>query len=455
MAQSVTELVTRLRQTVEMGVGEQSVAGEIGSCKVASSGHIYFTLKDAQSQLQCALYSFRARMLRLRLREGMQVELRGKATVWEGRGSLQFIVESVREAGVGTLQQRFEALKQRLQQEGLFSPERKRPLPEFPQSVGLITSATGAVIQDMRHRLEQRAPWMQVYLLPVQVQGKGAEHGIARALHCLGHAAEYGLPQPEYIILARGGGSLEDLWCFNEEVVARAIAACPLPVVSAIGHETDFTIADFVADLRAPTPTAAIELSTPDAAELQSQLQATEQHIRRQLQRALQWAGMRLQILEQSRLRSPMELLAPYGQQLDVLHEDIFRSSRERMLREGNRLSLLEARLSSRAVQERLGTAAQKLRHTEQHLLSLCRNRLVSATARLDALAAHTTAAHPQRALERGFALVGDGNGSLLRSTDSLHEGDALDITLASGRLSARITRILPAHADSDSDTNY
>ena len=206
MPLSVTELVCRLKHAVEINVGEQSVAGEIGSCKAASSGHIYFTLKDASCQLQCALYAFRARALRVRLREGMQVELRGKATVWEGRGSLQFIVDSVKEAGVGTLQQQFEALKSRLAAEGLFDSARKRQIPRFPQSVALVTSATGAVIQDMRHRLEQRAPWITTYLYPVQVQGKGAESGIAHALEQLGHPSRHNLPQVDYIIIARGGG---------------------------------------------------------------------------------------------------------------------------------------------------------------------------------------------------------------------------------------------------------
>lgn len=439
MPLSVTELVCRLKQTVEVNVGEQCVVGEIGSCKPASSGHIYFTLKDAHCQLQCALYAFRARSLRIRLREGMQVELHGKATVWEGRGSLQFIVDSVREAGLGTLQQQFEALKARLAAEGLFDSARKRRVSRFPQSVALVTSATGAVIQDMRHRLEQRAPWIRTYLYPVQVQGKGAELGIARALEQLGHPVRSGMPAVDYIIIARGGGSLEDLWCFNEEVLARAIAACPIPVVSAVGHETDFTIADFVADLRAPTPTAAIELTTPDAAELRAWLAGTAQHLRQQVNRGLQLAHLRLKVVQQSRLGTPQELLAPYQQRLDSLAEDLHTAVQQRLQRERNRLNMCTARLSAGNVLRSIRNAATRLEHQHTLLLTALHNRLATRRARLENLAARLTAASPQNALDRGFALVSTADGRLARDAAALHPGDVLRIRLARGETRATV----------------
>ena len=439
MALSVTELVCRLKQTVEVNVGEQSVVGEIGSCKAASSGHIYFTLKDAHCQLQCALYAFRARSLRLRLREGMQVELRGKATVWEGRGSLQFIVDSVKEAGIGTLQQQFEALKARLAAEGLFEPARKRPIPRFPQSVALVTSATGAVIQDMRHRLEQRAPWIRTYLYPVQVQGKGAELGIAHALEQLGNPTRSGLPQVDYIVIARGGGSLEDLWCFNEEVLARAIAACPIPVVSAVGHETDFTRADFVADLRAPTPTAAIELTTPDAAELRTWLASTAQHLRRQVTRGLQIAHLRLKVAQQSRLSTPQELLAPYQQRLDTLADELRNALQHRLQRERNRLNVCSARLSAGNVLRTIRSNATQLEHRHTLLLTTLHNRLAAHRARLETLSARLTAASPQNALDRGFALVSTADGRLARDAAALHPGDELRIRLSHGETRATV----------------
>ncbi len=439
---SVTELVARLRRAVEVEVGEQRVQGEIGSCKMAGSGHIYFTLKDEASQLQCVLYRFQANSCRVRLREGLQVELAGRATVWEGRGSLQFIVSRVQEAGMGSLQQRFEALKRKLEAEGLFSPARKRPLPAFPQAVGLITSATGAVIEDMRHRLSERAPWMQAYLLPVQVQGKGAEHGIARAIHLWGDAEANGLPRVDYLIVARGGGSMEDLWCFNEEVVARAIAESPLPVVSAVGHETDFTIADFVADLRAPTPTAAIELTTPDATALDTWLQQTGLDLRRRLTRALELAQLRLRAATQGKLSRPAEALAPFVQRLDVLEEELTRAAHNKLEHARHQLEMAAARLSTRSLHSALDAAGERLSATHRHLLQTARTRLLSHTARMDTLEAGIRAADPQHALERGFALVSGADGRLIHSTASLHVGDALSLRFASGSAEATITSL-------------
>ena len=443
MPQSVTELVTRLKHAVEIQVGEQSVIGEIGSCKAAASGHIYFTLKDAHSQLQCTMYAFRARSLRVRLREGMLVELYGKATVWEGRGALQFIVERVKEAGQGTLQQQFEALKQRLLAEGLFDTARKRRLPRFPQSVALITSPTGAVIQDMRHRLQQRAPWMQVYLYPVQVQGKGAEYGLAQAIRKLGQPEKNGLPRTDYLILARGGGSPEDLWCFNEEVLARAIAACPIPVVSAVGHETDFTIADFVADLRAPTPTAAIELTTPDAAELLARLADTEHRLKQRLMQSLQMARLRLKSAAQGKLSRPAEILAPFQQKLDTLADELGLAARQRLRQAHEKLNTAEAHLSPRMVQRALSVTDKRLTAAHQALLRSLAARLQHAHAKLDTLEARLTAASPQHALDRGFALVRTPAGKLACNAAELSPGDELSIRLAKGEVSATVSRII------------
>lgn len=439
MAQSVTELLARLKWAVEAEVGEQSVVGEIGSCKIAGSGHVYFTLKDATAQLQCVLYRYQAAACRVRLREGLQVELVGKATVWEGRGSLQFIVNRVKEAGTGSLQQQFEALKRKLEAEGLFAAARKRPLPAFPQSVGLITSATGAVIQDMRHRLEQRAPWMQAYLLPVQVQGKGAEHGIAHAINRWSAPEENKLPRVDYIIVARGGGSMEDLWCFNEEVVARAIAACSVPVISAVGHETDFTIADFVADLRAPTPTAAIELSTPDAASISAYLDHTHRQLHRRLGSALESARLRLRLAEQSKLRAPQETLAPFAQRLDELEEDLRFSCRQRLDALRTTLHIYAANISPRALLSDMAAAHQQLATQEKLILSAAGAALDRKKAALQEKEAAITAASPQNALNRGFALVRRPDGKLARHAADLSPGTELHIRLAEGEIKAQV----------------
>ena len=436
---SVTALMAKLRRAVEAEVGEQRVVGEIGSCKVASSGHIYFTLKDATAQLSCVLYRFQVANCRVALHEGLQVELHGRATVWEGRGSLQFIVSRVKEAGMGSLQQRFEQLKQQLASEGLFDQERKRPLPRFPRSVGLITSATGAVIQDMRHRLSQRAPWVQAYLLPVQVQGKGAEQGLARAVQMWGQQ-QGGLPAVDYIIIARGGGSLEDLWCFNEEVLARAIAACPIPVVSAVGHETDFTIADFVADLRAPTPTAAIELTTPDSATLDEWLDATALGMKRRLIRAVETARLRLRAVENGYLRRPLELLAPHARKLDALEDELRSACTSRLREEAARLSVLEARLAPGRVREAITRAGSELEATRRHMTASFTARLQQLRSGLQVWQERISAASPQNALKRGFALAKLPNGKLARSAAEVPLGTELELALSEGSLRARVT---------------
>lgn len=444
MPLSVTALITLLKRVVETDVGEQQVTGEIGSCKVAASGHIYFTLKDATAQLQCVLYRYQAIHCRARLREGLQVELSGRATVWEGRGSLQFIVSSVQEAGMGSLQQQFEALKNKLKAEGLFDFSRKKPLPPFPQRVGLITSAAGAVIQDMRHRLQARAPWMQAYLYPVQVQGKGAEYGLAEAIRRWNAPLENDLPEVDYLIIARGGGSLEDLWCFNEEVLARAIAASRLPIVSAIGHETDFTIADFAADLRAPTPTAAIELTTPDKAALEASLHQTGLRLRQQLARALETARLRLQLITQGTLGNPLQALAPFAQQLDEQEETLRHVCRQHTSRAAQRLELLGARLSTRTLHTSLATARLRLDNARQRLAATAKAQLAAKRSGLDARAAHLAAASPQNALDRGFALVRTPQGRLARKAAQLPPGTPLHITLSQGSVEAEVTSHTP-----------
>lgn len=440
--QSVSSLLNRLKMAVERTVGEQSVLGEIGSCKAAGSGHVYFTLKDDKAQLQCVLYRYQAASCRVQLREGMAVELRGRATVWEGRGSLQFVVSSVKLAGQGSLQQQFEALKNKLAGEGLFSPERKKAIPAWPSSVGLITSATGAVIEDMRHRLENRAPWMAAYLLPVQVQGIGAEFGIARAIEAWSQPQlrqRYNLPEVDYLIVARGGGSMEDLWCFNEEVLARAIADCPLPIISAVGHETDFTIADFVADMRAPTPTAAIELSTPDGAALDEWFQQCGVDMRRRLARELEHARLRLRVAEQSRLRSPQEMMAPYEQRLDELEQGFTQCYQMRLQSAQHQLELMAARLSTRSTLQRLHERQEQLGHLEAQLRLKVENRWQQEQSKLDTLAAQLRASSPQNALNRGFALVQGADGQLLRDAKEMNQGDTLRISLAQGSIISEV----------------
>ena len=435
---SVSQLLAHLKRAVEVEVGEKSVQGEIGSCKTASSGHVYFTLKDEHAQLACVMYRYQAASCRVMLREGLRVEISGKATVWEGRGSLQFVVERVQEAGIGSLQQQFEELKRKLEAEGLFDEGRKRPIPPYPQTVGLITSPTGAVIQDMRHRLEQRAPWMQAYLLPVQVQGKGAEVGLARAVRMWSEPEKYDLPKVDYIVLARGGGSLEDLWCFNEELLARAIATSKIPIVSAVGHETDFTIADFVADLRAPTPTAAIELTTPDAATLEAFLDTSAQTMLKLVRRALDSSVLRLRAIESGKLRRPMELLAMHSQRIDLLEDELHNRCRSFLNSAHHLLSLHEARLQPGRLHVELARGRSLMESAQQAVLLRARSHLSRLSSNLQVLEQKIRAASPQNALQRGFALVRSDSGSLLLRAQDAPPGTRLHISLAQGELTAR-----------------
>ncbi len=280
---TVAQLTQQIRLLLEEQVGEVWVEGEISNHRLHSSGHQYFTLKDERSQIQCVLFRGSGARLGQPLRDGVQVQIFGEVTVYEQRGNYQIIVQLVQPKGVGSLQARFEALKRKLAEEGLFDEEWKKPIPRFPRVVALVTSPTGAAIRDMLNILTRRAPWLRLLVFPVRVQGQGGEAEIARAVELLNRAEEIGLPRPDTIVVGRGGGSLEDLWNFNEEIVARAIYESEIPVISAVGHEIDFTIADFVADLRAPTPSAAAELLAPDGAELRRHLDAMQRSLSQRL----------------------------------------------------------------------------------------------------------------------------------------------------------------------------
>lgn len=441
MAISVSELVASLRRAVETGVGEQAVEGEIGSYKVAASGHIYLTIKDRHAQIDGVMYRHQAAMCRVALREGMLIEARGKATVYEGRGRLQFLISQVREAGIGELQARFEELKRKLAQEGLFDAARKRPFPRFPRSVGIVTSASGAVIEDMRHAFERRAPWVKVYLLPVQVQGNGAERGIAAAVRAWSEPEQHGLPAVDYVIVGRGGGSLEDLWCFNEEIVARAIADCSVPVVSAVGHETDFTIADFAADLRAPTPTAAVELCTPDGPALAAWLDETGAQCGRRLAQAFDYAGMKLELAYRGVWKSPAELLSPYAQELDEAQDALSERVAERFEVSARKLDSLDMQLRLKHPREALAGIASRLVQADERLRHAWDRRMREDRSLIDVIEGRLRAAGPEETLRRGYALVRTAHGRLLRSESQVQEGELLDIRVADGSVKARVRR--------------
>ncbi|NBV84830.1 MAG: exodeoxyribonuclease VII large subunit, partial [Verrucomicrobia bacterium] len=337
---SVSELTANVRRTLENAFGQVCVEGEVSNHRMQASGHQYFTLKDAKSQLACVWFGGRFASGRsIPLADGMAVQIRGLLTVFEAQGKYQVNVQSAQAAGAGLLQAKFEALKRRLQEEGLFDRARKRQLPFCPATVALVTSPTGAVVQDMLSVLGRRAPWVRVLVFPVRVQGQGAAGEIAEAIRFLDAQSGVSLPHIDVMIVGRGGGSAEDLWCFNEETVARAIFQSGVPVVSAVGHETDFTIADFVADLRAPTPSAAAETVVPDGAALLQRVRMQSERCQFLLHNCIARLKTRLDYLGRSALfREPRARLAELAQRVDATTEALQRTARERVQRLARRV---------------------------------------------------------------------------------------------------------------------
>ncbi|NTV53335.1 MAG: exodeoxyribonuclease VII large subunit [Candidatus Firestonebacteria bacterium] len=392
---TVTDLVTRAREVLEGMFARVWVQGEISNFKKHSSGHCYFTLKDATGQLRCAMFKMANRGLKFKVADGLQVVAGGRLSVYTARGDFQMIAETLEPAGVGALQLAFEQLKAKLAAEGLFDAARKRPLPEFPQRIAVVTSATGAAIQDILNVTGRRSPLADISLYPVRVQGAGAAEEIARALDRLNAVGGW-----DVIICGRGGGSLEDLWAFNEEVVARAIAASRIPVISAVGHEIDYTIADFVADVRAETPTAAAEMVVQDRRELLGRVQSLSRVLANALAEQLRSGRQRLDRLMRSAvLQQPRRVFEPLAQRLDDLRT---------------------------ALQQQLS-----------HRLNLGNERLRGLAGALEALS-------PLKVMGRGYSLVYRlPAGELVREAKRLKIGDELRIRLAQGEVLSRVEKIV------------
>jgi exodeoxyribonuclease VII large subunit len=436
----VSELVAQARAFVEQVFADVWVEGEISNCRSAPSGHIYFTLKDAEAQLPVVLFRRQALLLRFRPEDGLHVLVRGRVSVYEQRGQMQLVAETLEPVGAGSLQLAFEQLRERLKAEGLFDAASKRPLPRFPRTAAIVTSPTGAVIRDFLNIVSRRHSGLNVLLYPVSVQGDSAPAEIETALADLNESDLVDL-----IVLARGGGSLEDLAAFNSERVARAIASSSLPVVSAVGHETDFTIADFVADLRAPTPSAAAELVTEAQHNIAEHLAALVARLERAARYQLLHARQRLTTLAFDRTESRVSAqLMRLAQRLDDL---AFRQE-----------SALAAQIRQR--QTRVADlAAAVLRHDPRRALAQARERLTALHARLNhameralhaanfnvnALAARLHALSPLAVLDRGYALVLSPEGALLRSVAQLAPGHAVTTRLADGAFLSRVETVTP-----------
>ncbi|MFM2289770.1 MAG: hypothetical protein RL684_2913 [Pseudomonadota bacterium] len=433
---TVARLNAEARRLLEGGLGVVWVQGEISNLSRPSSGHWYFSLKDRDAQLRCAMFRQRNLLARITPREGQLLLARGRVSLYEPRGDYQLIVEHVEDAGVGALQRAFEELRAKLAAEGLFDAGRKRPLPAVPARVGVITSPSGAAIRDILHVLARRFPPAEVLVYPVPVQGAAAPAAIAAALDLASARAEC-----DVLILARGGGSLEDLHAFNDERVARAIARCTLPVISGVGHETDVTIADFVADLRAPTPTAAAQAAVPDRAEWLERLAGVATRFQATARRALAHEQLRVaQLAGRLQRAHPGSRLAQHEQRLDELEARLVRAAAGLHRSASARLATAAARLATHSPAARLPRWQMQCESLAERLRAALRARLQRAGARLELAARGLHGVSPLATLERGFAILTRvADGPVVRHASELAPGDAFLARLADGTLHAQV----------------
>lgn len=432
---TVSRLNREVRLLLERGLPAIWIEAEISNLARPSSGHWYFSLKDADAQIRCAMFRQRNSSVGFAPRDGMAVLARGRVSLYEPRGDYQLIVESLEEAGLGALQREFERLKARLSAEGLFDPAARRPLPEVPARIGVITSPTGAAIRDILHVLRKRFPPAQVRIYPTPVQGAAAVPGLLGAL-----ALAAARQDCDVLILARGGGSIEDLWAFNDERVARAIRAMPMPVVTGIGHEVDFTIADFVADVRAPTPSAAAQLVVPDARAWSRSLGQVALRLATAVQRAVRDRGqLAAQLAHRLQRASPGAQLSMSAQRLDDLDQRLRRAVRTR-LQEGQHLqSSYAQRLAAASPVIRVRAGALALGATRLRLAAAMRGELARATHRTVVAVRGLDALSPLAVLDRGYALVTSASGALVTDAGQVRTGDLIDTRLARGQLRSKV----------------
>lgn len=412
------------------------IRGEISNFTHHGSGHMYFTLKDESSRIKAIMFASHNRGLPFVPKEGAKVIARGNVTVYERDGQYQFYATHMQPDGIGSLYLAYEQLKRKLEEEGLFAPERKRPLPAYPRRVGVVTSPTGAAVRDILITLQRRYPQVEVTLYPVLVQGKGAAPSIVKAIRQLNELGE-----ADVLIVGRGGGSLEELWAFNEEAVARAIAGSRIPVISAVGHETDFTIADFAADLRAATPTAAAELAVPHAGELKHRLRQLEERLRQSLRRRAQRGRERLAMLQRSpALTRPRRSLQPHAQRLDMLRQRLesaagLRAARAKERRAAAHHGLLRVgpREQAVAARRRADDARRELGSAMEAILRSAKTRFTAEVRQLDALS-------PLKVMARGYSLVYDEQEQkLIKSLGDVQLGDVVVVKLNDGQMNCQV----------------
>lgn len=433
---SVSELNRQAKSLLENSFLSLRVCGEISNLTQAGSGHWYFTLKDDRAQVRCAMFKGRNAQVRFRPREGDQVICTAKVSLYEGRGDFQLIVEQMQEDGEGRLQQAFEMLKRRLNAEGLFAQERKRSIPEHPKTVGVVTSATGAALHDILTTFKRRNPGVQINLYPSLVQGAEAADQIVAAIELANRHTE-----ADVLIVGRGGGSLEDLWPFNEERVARAIIASSIPIVSAVGHEVDFSISDLVADLRAPTPTAAAEMLSPDQSALRQRLAQLRQSLVQRADWLLSRKRDQLSNLR-NQIRHPGERIREQQQRCDELDIRLQRAIKINLVYPRDRLKALSLRLELQNPARHLQRKREQIVELRNRLDSRIEQLLERRRMQLGQHAGRLNAISPLSTLDRGYALAQRDNGKLARDASNLNVGDMLRIRLQKGSVDTRVTDI-------------
>jgi exodeoxyribonuclease VII large subunit len=447
---SVAALNREARQLIEGAFRTAWVEGEISNLSRPSSGHLYWTLKDANAQVRCAMFRQHARGLKLDLDNGRQVVVKARVSLYEARGEFQLLIEYVEEAGEGALRRKFEELKRRLAAEGLFDPGRKRAPPRVPHRIGIVTSPTGAALRDVLTVLRRRFPAAPVLIYPTAVQGDSAAAEISRTLELADVRRDC-----DVLILARGGGSLEDLWPFNEEIVARTIAALELPVIVGVGHEIDFTIADFVADVRAPTPSQAAELAVPERSQWSARVERLAAQLARAAERTLAAPVTRLENLAHRLYRShPGVPVRESSQRLDELEARLRAALRERLQQQRLRLAHAAGAIAALDPKPRLAAAAARCEWTAQRLERAVAARLESLQSRLALARRALESLDPLATLARGYAIVSRAaDGGVVTDSASVARGTAIDVRLARGRLAATVDASLEGGADSRGGT--
>jgi exodeoxyribonuclease VII large subunit len=439
---AVRELVSSVRTHLEKGFPDVWVEGEISNYRPAESGHLYLTLKDGDSQLRVVMFRAQARLLRFRPQNGMQVIIRGRVTMYEARGEMQLLAEYMEPMGAGALQVAFEQLKAKLAAEGLFAQERKRPLPLLPRRIGVITSPRGAVIRDILNVLARRHQSLNVLIYPAQVQGATAAGEISAGIRFFNSEKEKSQSAfaVDVIVIARGGGSVEDLAAFNDESLARTIAASKIPTISAVGHETDFTICDFVADLRAPTPSAAAEIVIRSQQELRESVGLLRERLRRAIQYKLLYERQKLGSLEANRVFASMtDSIARRQQRLDDLGFRLESLVRARLAEGARRVDLAVSGLGQHDLRQQLKMRRRELASRVQALAAAMRQSLLRRRSRLEQASGKLATLSPVAILERGYSLIFDAQGALVKDAAQLAPGDPIQARLARGELRARV----------------